>query len=65
MMDGSQQAPQYTAKPIGPDHVGLSVQLWYATFMTSMTPTEAYNLARHLCTAAEEAEALAEVSSNG
>ena len=64
-MDGSHHAPQYTAKPIGPRHVGLSVQFWYGTVMASMTPTEAYNLARHLCAAAKEAEMLEEVSSNG
>ena len=64
-MDGSQQAPQCAAKPVGPGHVGLSVQLWYAAFTASLTPTEAYNLARHLCAAAKEAEMLEEVSSNG
>jgi len=64
-MDGSQQAPQYTAKPIGPGHVGLSVQFWYGTVTASLTPTEAYNLARHLCAAAKEAEVLEEMSSDG
>lgn len=64
-MDGSHHAPQYTARPVGPRHVGLSVNLWYATFMASLTPAEAYNLARHLCAAAKEAEVLEEVSSDG
>jgi hypothetical protein len=64
-MDGSHQAPQYTAKPVGPGHVSMSVQLWYATFIASLTPADAYNLARQLCEAAREAETLEEVSSNG
>jgi hypothetical protein len=55
-MDGTHQAPQVRATPIGPGHVGLSASLWYASFSVSLTVDQCRMLAMQLCTAADDAE---------
>lgn len=65
-MDGSHYQPELASRPIGPNHVHLSVSCWYANFSVSITPLQAYKLALELSAAAKDAERQAqEESRNG